>query len=310
MSTLFKPTLIAIALSCAGASWATTASTSTTDASVTADASASTTASATTSTDTGTTSSTGTSSTTGSTSNTGTTTGSTNTSSTTDTSSSSGTTSTTNTGSTSSTTATSTNTGTTSTTASTTASTAASTALAIDFTDHCGKGGTRSTKGSFDLASGALDITVTLAHCGGKKGVVVDGTDHISGSFLLVAGSESQWKVDMTDTIDQTDSGGAKNVAVLRKCTITKKGTFDEHKDAFDGEVLRTNCSVTGKFPEQMGIVEHLLQESTKLEEEVDADVDVDAGAKTEVHTDVDVGEKADVHAGVHGGVHVGVKED
>jgi hypothetical protein len=142
--------------------------------------------------------------------------------------------------------------------------------MAIDTTNRCGKSGTRTTKGSFDLSSGALDLTVTLTHCGGKKGVVVDGTDHIVGTFTQIAGSKSQWQVDLTDTIDQTDSGGARNVTVARKCTITKKGTFDEHKDAFDGVVTRNNCSVSGKFPEEMGVVEHILKQATQLEEDVD----------------------------------------
>ncbi len=161
-------------------------------------------------------------------------------------------------------------TATTGTTATTSTTTASSTATAIDMTQHCGKSGTRSTKGSFDQSSGAIDVTVTLSHCGTRKGVIVDGTDHIVGTFLPVAGSKSQWQVNMTDTIDQTDSGGAKNVTVVRKCTVTKKGTYDEHKDAFDGEVMRTNCSVTGKFPEEMGIVEHLLKQATQLEEDAD----------------------------------------
>lgn len=158
----------------------------------------------------------------------------------------------------------------TSTTSTTSSTTPPPPPMVIDSTNHCGQGGTRSTKGTFDLSSGALDVTVTLTHCGGHKGVVVDGTDHIVGTFLQLAGSQSQWQVDLTDTIDQTDSGGAKNVSVARKCTITKKGTFDEHKDAFDGVVTRNNCSVTGKFPEEMGIVEHILKQATELEEDAD----------------------------------------
>lgn len=220
MKSIFKPTLIALALACGSASWADTSST---------------------------------------TSGTGTT------------GSSSGTT-TSSTATTGSTTSTGTGSNTTTSTSSTTTSTTTppTTATAIAMTQRCGQGGTRSTKGSFDLNNGALDITVTLAHCGGKKGVVVDGTDHIAGTFQPVAGTKSQWLVDLTDTIDQTDSGGAKNVTVARKCTITKKGTYDEHKDQFDGEVKRTECAVTGKFPEEMGIVEHLLKQATQLEEDAD----------------------------------------
>lgn len=164
--------------------------------------------------------------------------------------------------------------------------------LAINFSEDCEGGGKRTTAGSFDATSGAIDITVTLASCVGRppqgKGAgdkapppnkdaapksadnakaaptppSATGTESIKGVFLEASGS---YTLDLTEaanvklTFDSTHS-------MTRQCTVLRKGTFDSTTNLFTGTINRKDCSMSGSYPERLGVVEHILRHALSTE--------------------------------------------
>jgi hypothetical protein len=129
----------------------------------------------------------------------------------------------------------------------------------INMTDNCAGGGTRKVTGSYGGTAGALDITTTLAACVARNGDKFDGTTSTKGALLPTA---TGFTIDITASVNTTVTRADRST-VVRVCTTTKKGTFTNATQTFDGKTAETDCSVTGKVLEHEGIVEHLLRPAT-----------------------------------------------
>lgn len=167
--------------------------------------------------------------------------------------------STTTTGTTTTTTGTTT-TGTT-TTGTTTTTTGTAPALkptALKDTGRCSGGGTRTLTGSWDTTSGAIDTTTTLKDCVLRNGDVHNGTTTLAGTLLA---SKTGFTIDVTGKVD-TSVVRKDGSTLARKCTTTKKGSFTNTTQIFDGTTTRTDCSLTGQNREHEGLAEHLLRNS------------------------------------------------
>ena len=144
---------------------------------------------------------------------------------------------------------------------------------AISMTDNCAGGGTRSVTGSYDAASGSLDLTIALSACVLRNGQTHDGTTTMKGTLLATTTGHT---IDLVSNINTTVTNvdGSK---LTRTCDITKKGSFTQATQTFDGTETRNNCTVTGKVREHENLVEHLLRNVTQSEES--------GGEDTQQHT-------------------------
>lgn len=152
----------------------------------------------------------------------------------------------------------------------------------IDMSQACGHGGTRVVSGSFDPATGAVDLKVTMTDCAGRPGdrssaispmgnpmrkpfeagyATHNGTVTVNGTFLL--GDTGTVAVDLVDQIDTTITFDSSANTMTRVCTISRVGSLDARKDLFKGTVTHNNCTMTGDYHENFGLVEHLLRNLT-----------------------------------------------
>lgn len=176
--------------------------------------------------------------------------------------------------------------------------------VTISSSEQCEGGGTRTVAGSYDATSGALDVTVTMAACVGRPQKAAsttatatttttttpsttagnntrppqtgmgtqgngagqptaDGTETIKGSMLLASGTV--YNLDLTDTANVKLSFTNAD-SMQRNCTVTHKGSFDTKTNLFTGTLARNNCTMTGTYPEQLGLVEHLLRNASSTD--------------------------------------------
>ncbi len=135
---------------------------------------------------------------------------------------------------------------------------------AINSTDKCSGGGTRTLSGSWDSTSGAIDTTTTLNACVLRNGETHNGTTSLVGTLLATKGG---FTIDVTSkvdtTIDRTD--GSK---LARKCTTIKKGTYTNSTQIFDGSTSRSDCSLVGQVREHENVAENLLRDSISDDED------------------------------------------
>ena len=152
----------------------------------------------------------------------------------------------------------------------------------VDMTQACGHGGTRVVSGTFDATTGAVDLKVTMTGCAGRPGDKLDamsplgqplrkpfqagfathsGTVTVKGTFLL--GTKGSVDVDLVDQIDTKVTFDASENTMTRVCTITRVGTLDANKNLFKGSVKHNECTMTGDYHENFGLVEHLLRNLT-----------------------------------------------
>ena len=159
-----------------------------------------------------------------------------------------------------------TTTGTTTTGATTTGATttgATTTALArtpLKFHMPCPGGGTRTSTGGWDAATGLIDLEVTVSGCKWGNDEVHDGTRSINGTFKL--GEKQTYAVDLTIVETFKVTRDSANV-FTHTCTVTKKGTLDDPGDRFNGKETR-ECTNEGEFwdPDRWleGIMRHGLE--------------------------------------------------
>lgn len=136
------------------------------------------------------------------------------------------------------------------------------TSTTIDMTNSCAKGGTRSVKGSYDMITGAIDVTTTLAACVLRNGQTHDGTTSTMGTLLE---TRTGYNIDLATNINTTIT--YKDGSILnRTCEITKKGVFSHATQMFDGTETRNNCTLAGKVREHENMIENLLRDITKSE--------------------------------------------
>lgn len=153
----------------------------------------------------------------------------------------------------------------------------------VDLQQACGRGGTRVVSGTFDAETGAVDLKVTLTDCAGRPGdkphatgllgqppirkpfeagqATHNGTVTVKGTFLL--DTTGTVTVDLLDQIDTSVTFDASANTMTRVCTITRVGTLDAHKHLFKGTVTHNNCTMTGNYHENFGLIEHLLRNLT-----------------------------------------------
>ncbi len=135
---------------------------------------------------------------------------------------------------------------------------------AINSTDKCSGGGTRTLSGTWDTTTGAIDTTTTLTACVLRNGETHNGTTSLVGTLLATKGG---FTIDVTSkvdtTIDRTD--GSK---LARKCTTTKKGSYTNSTQIFDGSSTRTDCSLVGQVREHENVAENLLRDSISEDED------------------------------------------
>ena len=168
---------------------------------------------------------------------------------------------------------------------------------AINLTQACSLGGTRTVKGNFDETNGAVNLSVILTGCAGrpsdKKTIVPmpattasapvpnsgntedearsgkafmhgvpthDGTITVKGTFF---NSKGLVTVNLVDQINTNVTFDATAKSMTRVCTIARVGTLDANKDVFDGTVTHNNCTMTGSYHESFGLIEHLLRHAT-----------------------------------------------
>ena len=131
-------------------------------------------------------------------------------------------------------------------------------ATALNSTDECSGGGTRTLTGSWDKTTGAIDTTTTLADCVLRNGDVHNGTTTLVGTLLA---TQTGFTIDVTGKVD-TSVVRKDGSTLARKCTTTKKGSFTNTTQIFDGSTTRTDCSLTGQNREHEGLAEHLLRSS------------------------------------------------
>jgi hypothetical protein len=129
-------------------------------------------------------------------------------------------------------------------------------ATPIAMTNNCAGSGTRAVTGSYDTTTGALSASTTLTGCIVRNGDKFDGTTSTTGTLLATA---TGFTIDITASVNMTITR-ADLSKVTRVCTTTKKGTFTNANQTFDGTTAQDNCSVTGKVLEHEGLVEHLLR--------------------------------------------------
>lgn len=130
------------------------------------------------------------------------------------------------------------------------------TALKTD--DRCSGGGTRTLTGTWDTTTGAIDTTTTLKDCVLRNGDVHNGTTSLIGTLLA---TKTGFDIDVTGKVD-TSVVRKDGSTLARKCTTTKKGSFTNTTQIFDGTTTRTDCSLTGQNREHEGLAEHLLRNS------------------------------------------------
>lgn len=135
----------------------------------------------------------------------------------------------------------------------------------IAFSHPCARGGSRTVNGTFDTASGALDVTLTLDQCASRN-VKVSGTDHLAGT--LRTGSDGLWTVNLVETVDTTFAGAARDATGARRCTITQDGSYDPRRNVFTGTITRTDCTSSGTFHEELGLAEWLMKRATRHEDD------------------------------------------
>ena len=87
------------------------------------------------------------------------------------------------------------------------------------------------------------------------------GTVTVKGTFLL--GTTGAVDVDLVDQIDTKVTFDASENTMTRVCTITRVGTLDAHKNLFKGSVKHNECTMTGDYHENFGLVEHVLRNLT-----------------------------------------------
>jgi hypothetical protein len=172
----------------------------------------------------------------------------------------------------------------------------------INLTQNCGKGGTRVVSGTFDVATGAVDLKVTMTDCAGRPGEKLEtqtpvgsnplvprdaspvssasdsksnrvgrpfeaghathnGTVAVKGTFKM--DTSAMVTVNLVDQIDTKVTFDASANTMTRVCTITRVGTLDARKDHFTGTVTHNNCTMTGDYHENFGLIEHLLRNLT-----------------------------------------------
>lgn len=130
------------------------------------------------------------------------------------------------------------------------------TALKTD--DRCSGGGTRTLTGTWDTTTGVIDTTTTLKDCVLRNGDVHNGITSLTGTLLA---TKTGFDIDVTGKVD-TSVVRKDGSTLARKCTTTKKGTFTNTTQIFDGTTTRTDCSLTGQNREHEGLAEHLLRNS------------------------------------------------
>lgn len=137
----------------------------------------------------------------------------------------------------------------------------------ISMTHPCSQGGSRTANGTFDLASGALDVTITLTDCSAKRSKL-SGTSTIKGT--LKAETTGAWTVDLTEVVDQRFASESHNVAGTRKCTIAQKGSYDPRRNVFTGNITRSACVTEGSLHEELGLAEWVMKRTTRHEDDDD----------------------------------------
>lgn len=138
-------------------------------------------------------------------------------------------------------------------------------ATALNSTDNCSGGGTRTLAGSWDTTTGAIDMTTTLNACVLRNGETHNGSTSLKGTLLATKGGD--FTIDVTNTIDTTvdRTDGTK---LARKCTTTKKGTYTNSTQIFDGSITRSDCSLVGQVREHENVAEYLLRDSISDDED------------------------------------------
>lgn len=157
-----------------------------------------------------------------------------------------------------STTTSTTSTGTTNTTGST-GTTTTTKPTALNSTDKCSGGGSRTLAGSWDTTTGTIDVTTTLDACILRNGETHNGTTSLKGTLLATKGGD--FTVDVVSKIDTTidRKDGTK---LARKCTTAKNGSYVNKTKIFDGSITRTDCSLTGQVREHENVAEYLLRDA------------------------------------------------
>jgi hypothetical protein len=141
--------------------------------------------------------------------------------------------------------------------------TATGTSISLNFNDKCAGGGTRVSTGSYDPATGALNMTETMTACVDPSGGTHDGTVTLSGTVGPASGGS--YPMDITYAFNDKYVTSTNN-SVQRVCTWEKKGAFDTTTERFQGTIAKTNCSLTVDEKEKGNIIEHILRKATATE--------------------------------------------
>ncbi|MFC4158610.1 hypothetical protein [Chitinimonas lacunae] len=145
----------------------------------------------------------------------------------------------------------------------------------VDMKNQCGNG-TRTVTGGYDADTGVMDVTIKLENCQ-KEGGVHSGTTTLKGTMKLDGTSKTKYTMNLTETIDtkvtykfrgpSAKPEGEEDGVLVRKCTITRVGTYETRSDIFDGKISRTDCTLEGAVRDRLGLVEGLLRRATTPEE-------------------------------------------
>lgn len=139
----------------------------------------------------------------------------------------------------------------------TTSATTATTTTTASATSTTPTPGTTGSNGNRSPQPG----TGTQGNSAGQP--TADGTETIKGSMLLASGTV--YNLDLTDTAIVKLSFSNSD-SMQRNCTVTHKGSFDTKTNLFTGTLARNNCTMSGTYPEQLGLVEHLLRNASSTD--------------------------------------------
>lgn len=154
--------------------------------------------------------------------------------------------------------------------------------LSITPVQSCAGGGTRTTSGTYDRDTGAVNLVVTMSDCVDPNHTTHNGTVSITGSVVVSTA---------TTTATASTSAGTPTAAttpartaaidlvyvfdthfvsersdIQRQCTWKKVGTLDYVVEKFSGTITKTNCVLTVYDYERGDILEHFLRKAQSSE--------------------------------------------
>lgn len=136
----------------------------------------------------------------------------------------------------------------------------------LNITAQCRGGGTRTVTGTWDAASGALDVSIEVKNCKQNRDEIHNGITTMTGT-LLPAATGSSYDIDLTTHVETAVTGSEHGVDFTQVCDITKKGSFDERQHLFTGST-KTTCDKNGSFQGKDGLLEYLLKPTSNSGEQ------------------------------------------